>query len=137
MRWSGIAFTSERQLRDWGASYAVTCEDAKRPNGWTEPSATIVHRALDVLNAEREVILWNTVPAHPHKEGMHLSNRPPRAEEIACGRVFAERLIKIVEPEEVIAVGRVAERHLEYPYVRHPANAGTTLFQKGIRERLR
>lgn len=138
MRWSGIAFTSERQLRKWGPPYAATCGDPRRPGGWTEPSATIVHRELEALDAEREVILWNVVPAHPYKSGAHLSNRPPRAKEIASGCVFAKRLIEMIGPEDVIAiaVGRVAERHLDYPYVRHPANGGATKFREGIRERL-
>jgi hypothetical protein len=139
MRWSGIAFTSERHLLAWGRPYELTYDDPERPKGWAEPSATIVHRELEALDAEREVILWNVVPAHPHKEGAPLSNRPPRVEEIARGCVFAEKLIKIINPEKVvaIAVGRVAERDLGYPYVRHPANGGATKFRQGIREHLR
>ncbi len=82
MRWSGIAFTSERDLARWGAPYEPTCA-ARR---WSEPSGTIVHRVLDELGAERRVILWNTVPTHPHRPGEPLSNRRPTTAEIAAGR---------------------------------------------------
>src|SRR5947209_5612070 len=41
MRWTGIAFTSERDLARWGPPYRAT---SGRPNGWSEPSGTIVNR---------------------------------------------------------------------------------------------
>ena len=81
MRWSGIAFTSERDLARWGAPYEPTCA-ARR---WSEPSGTIVHKVLEELDAERRVILWNTVPTHPHRPGEPLSNRRPTTAEIAAG----------------------------------------------------
>ncbi len=63
MRWSGIAFTSERDLARWGAPFRPT--STARKNGWSEPSGTIVHRVLGELAAEHRVIVWNTVPTHP------------------------------------------------------------------------
>jgi len=73
MRWSGIAFTSERDLAGWGPPYRPT--SSTRPRGWSEPSGTIVHRTLRTLAAEHRVILWNAVPTHPHLPGRPLSNR--------------------------------------------------------------
>ena len=86
MRWSGIAFTSERDLARWGLPYRGT--SIGRPRGWSEPSGTIVHKLLDQLGAERAVVLWNTVPAHPFFPGRPLSNRRPTAEEIGEAVVF-------------------------------------------------
>jgi uracil DNA glycosylase superfamily protein len=131
MRWSGIAFTSERDLARWGPPYRATSD---RPNGWSEPSGTIVHRVLDELAAERRVILWNTVPHHPHHPGRPLSNRRPSVAEVAAGAVFAERLLEIVQPRLVLAVGRIAEAVLgdRGVYVRHPANGGAAAFAAGI-----
>jgi uracil-DNA glycosylase len=131
MRWSGIAFTSERDLARWGPPYRATSD---RPNGWSEPSGTIVHRVLDDLGAERRVILWNTVPHHPHHPGRPLSNRRPTVAEIAAGAVFAERLIELVQPRLVVAVGRIAEAVLgdRATYVRHPANGGAAAFAAGV-----
>jgi len=131
MRWSGIAFTSERDLARWGPPYRATSD---RPNGWSEPSGTIVHRVLEELDAERRVILWNTVPHHPHHPGRPLSNRRPTVGEAAAGAAFAERLIELVQPRLVLAVGRIAEGVLgdRAVYIRHPANGGASAFAAGI-----
>jgi uracil-DNA glycosylase len=131
MRWSGIAFTSERDLLRWGSPYAGTC--AART--WSEPSGTIVHKVLEELGAERRVILWNTVPTHPHRPGEPLSNRRPTAVEVEAGAPFAMRLVELVQPAIVVAVGRIAESVLPpgTTYVRHPANAGGPAFREGMR----
>jgi hypothetical protein len=131
MRWSGIAFTSERDLNRWGPPYAATCT-ARR---WSEPSGTIVHRVLEELGAEHRVVLWNTVPTHPHRPGQPLSNRRPTPVEVREGARYAERLIAFVEPAVLVAVGRVAESVLgeRAVYVRHPANGGGGAFAAGIR----
>jgi hypothetical protein len=135
MRWSGIAFTSERDLLRWGSPFRLTSD---RPRGWSEPSGTIVHRTLDRLDAERRVVLWNTVPHHPHVAGRPLSNRRPTAGEIAAGAEFVRRLLDLVRPALVVAVGRVAEGVLGEgaAYVRHPANGGATAFAAGLSELL-
>lgn len=131
MRWSGIAFTSERDLLRWGAPYRTTC--AART--WSEPSGTIVHRVLAELGAEHRVILWNTVPTHPHRPGEPLSNRRPTTAEVEAGAPLAMRLVELVRPRTVVAVGRIAESVLPAgtAYVRHPANAGGPAFREGMR----
>jgi uracil-DNA glycosylase len=131
MRWSGIAFTSERDLGRWGAPYQPSCAVRR----WSEPSGTIVHRVLEELRAERRVILWNTVPTHPHRPGEPLSNRRPTVAEVAAGAPLAMRLIELVRPRVVVAVGRIAESVLPAgtAYVRHPANAGGPAFREGMR----
>ena len=97
--------------------------------------ARIVHRVLGELDAEHRVIVWNTVPTHPHKPGQPLSNRRPSTGEIELGAVFAERLLELVHPRAIVAVGRVAEEILgaRATYVRHPANGGATAFATGMR----
>jgi uracil-DNA glycosylase len=132
MRWSGIAFTSEFDLLRWGDPYR---RSSRRPRPWREPSGTIVHGLLEELGAERRVILWNTVPTHPHLPGQPLSNRRPTSEEIASGHVFVARLADIVHPRLLIGVGRIACAALpEAQYVRHPAQSGATAFRAGMRE---
>jgi hypothetical protein len=133
MRWSGIAFTSEFDLLRWGAPYR---RSSRRPRPWKEPSGTIVHGLLEELGAERRVILWNTVPTHPYRPGLALSNRRPSRAEIEAGIVFAERLIEIVRPRQLVGVGRVAAAALGEAaiYVRHPAQSGATAFRRGMRD---
>jgi uracil-DNA glycosylase len=104
---------------------------------WPEPSATIVHRVLGGLDAEERVILWNTVPTHPHRDGEPLTNRRPTAAEIAAGVPYARRLVELVRPRLVIAVGRVARAvGDDLPCIRHPANAGATQFAEAMRRHL-
>jgi hypothetical protein len=132
MRWSGIAFTSEFDLLRWGDPYR---RSSRRPRPWKEPSGTIVHGLLDELGAERRVVLWNTVPTHPHLPGQPLSNRRPTREEIAAGRVLVERLVDILRARVLVGVGRIACAALpEAQYVRHPAQSGATAFRAGMRQ---
>ncbi len=135
MRWSGIAFTSERTLARWGLPYRPT--SLGRKGGWSEPSGTIVHGLLEELGVEDRVILWNTVPTHPHHPGRPLSNRRPTREEIEQGRVLLDQLMAAVKPKLLVAVGRIAESMLAGSgavYVRHPAQSGATAFRRGMRE---
>ena len=110
-RVSGIPFTSERQLTGTGPA---------------EASATVVHDALADLGATDEVLLWNVVPTHP---GTECSNRPPTRAEIAAARPY---LIELARGRHVVAVGRVAERELGAPYVRHPSHGGVPAFRAGL-----
>ena len=117
-RVSGLAFTSERQLTGTGPA---------------EASATIVQRALVELGRADEVLLWNVVPTHPHRPGEPLSNRAPTRWEVDEGLPFVEEL---AAGRAVIAVGRLAERALGAPYVRHPSRGGATAFRAGLMELL-
>ena len=118
-RVSGVPFTSERQLSGRGPA---------------EASATIVQRVLADLGLAEAVILWNVVPTHPHEPGRPQSNRRPTRLEIAASRRFLEEL---AARRRVVAVGRLAERELDAPYVRHPSHGGAAAFHKGLVEVLR
>jgi uracil-DNA glycosylase len=114
-RLSGIPFTSERQLSGTGPA---------------EATATIVHRVLREVDLEDDVLLWNVVPTHP---GTATSNRPPTRAEIAAARPFLDEL---AHGRRVVAVGRVAARTLDAPYVRHPSHGGAASFAAGLRHTL-
>jgi uracil-DNA glycosylase len=113
-RVSGLAFTSERQLTGIGPA---------------EPSATVVHRTLLELGIADDVLLWNVVPTHPHRPGRPRSNRTPTRAEIDASAPF---LAALVRGRRVIAVGRVAERALGAPYVRHPSHGGARTFRENL-----
>ena len=113
-RLSGLAFTSERQLTGAGPA---------------ELSATIVHRTLAELGIADDVLLWNLVPTHPHRTGAPRSNRRPTRDEIDASWPFLETL---ANGRRVIAVGRIAERVLGAPYVRHPSYGGATAFRETL-----
>jgi uracil-DNA glycosylase len=114
-RVSGLAFTSERQLTGAGPS---------------EISATIVHRTLEELRIADEVLLWNLVPTHPHRPSNPGSNRPPTRGEIRDARRFVDALAGAGPSNRLLlAVGRLAQRELGAPYVRHPAHGGGSAFR--------
>jgi uracil-DNA glycosylase len=125
-RFSGVAFTSERQL-------APEYRTSTHPAGWAEPSATIVTGALTALALDERTVRWNAVPTHPHRPDEPRSNRTPTAREISQGRELLHELIAVVAPHTIVAVGRVAGRLLhDAPCVRHPARGGAALFRQGL-----
>jgi uracil-DNA glycosylase len=113
-RVSGLPFTSERQL-------------SGQPPG--EASATIVHRVLGELGLTEDVLLWNVVPTHPHRAGRPASNRAPTRGETEAGMRFVRELAR---GRTVVAIGRVAQRALGGPYVRHPSHGGARSFREGL-----
>jgi hypothetical protein len=131
-RFSGIAFTAERTLQRWGPPYQSS---SLRPQGYAEQSGSIVHGLLESLGAEDQALLWNVVPAHPHRPGAPLTNRLPREDERRAGGEVLAELVTLAAPLALIPVGRTAERTLAElgipaeAAVRHPANAGATRFR--------
>lgn len=125
-RFSGLAFTSERSL-------PAAARSSRRPEGWQEPSATIVHGSLAVLGLEERTVLWNAVPFHP-AAGMPLSNRAPTRAELAIGRPYLAAIIEMLRPAVIAAVGRSAASVLPVgtPILRHPAHGGARLFRAGL-----
>ena len=117
-RVSGIPFTSERQLTGQGPA---------------EATATIVRRTLAELDLEGQTLCWNVVPTHPHRPGQPASNRRPSRAEIDASRGFLEELAR---NRRVIPVGRLAERELGAPAVRHPSHGGAEAFRDGLRRLL-
>jgi hypothetical protein len=118
-RVSGIPFTSERQLSGSGPA---------------EATASIVHGVLERLGLTDDVLLWNAVPAHPHRPGEPRSNRRPTRAEVEAGRRFVEAL---AAGREIVPVGRVAGEALGLPWIRHPSHGGAAAFAEGLRTRAR
>jgi uracil-DNA glycosylase len=113
-RVSGVPLTSERQLSGTGPA---------------EATATVVHHVLHELGVADDVLLWNVVPTHPHRQGVPCSNRAPTRAEIAAGRTFVDALSR---GRRVVAVGRLAHAALGGPYVRHPSHGGAKAFAAGL-----
>jgi hypothetical protein len=84
---------------------------------------------LAELGLADDVLLWNVVPTHPHRAGVPASNRAPTRSEVAAGLPFIEEL---AARRRVIAVGRLAERTLGAPYLRHPSHGGASAFRDAL-----
>ncbi len=112
MRWTGVPFTSPRQLTGSGPD---------------ETTARTVHRVLAELDRSQGVLLWNASVLLPP------GNRDPRRPELdACAPV----LDLICRGRTVLAVGRHAQRVTGAPYIRHPSHGGAGRFAAGLRAAL-
>jgi hypothetical protein len=140
-RHSGIAFTSERLLLE-GAIPRVPRTDRRltsRALPFSEPSATIVWKALYRLGIAETSILWNALQMHPHKPGDRRTNRTPTPAEIALGEPALRMLCEAFPAAKIVAVGRKAEGLLRSMMlapaatIRHPANGGATEFAAGLK----
>jgi len=149
---SGIPMTSERLLL--GRSNKVrmksgelfsavkprrTSKPEKCPEGFSEPTATIVWVALLRLGLKPDqFVLWNAFPWHsfdPHR-GL-LSNRMPNKSEQLSGRPVLKAFLELFRFEQIVALGKIAAAQLEQlgvnaHCVRHPASGGARLFRAQI-----
>ncbi len=149
---SGIPMTSERILLGKKENAGIKPEHvfssckprrtSKReqcPDGFSEPTATIVWSALLGLGLKpEEFVLWNAFPWHSFnpRRGL-LSNRTPDRSERSAGLSVLKAFLDLFPCEEIVALGNVAasqlkELNVESHRVRHPASGGARLFRKGI-----
>ena len=149
---TGIPMTSERILlgkkkddciepKDVFSSIKPrrTSKTAKCPDGFSEPTATIVWGSLLGLGLKPEqFVLWNAFPWHSfdQRRGM-LSNRMPTRRERSTGLSVLKAFLGLFPCNEIVALGNVAasqlkELNIESHRVRHPASGGAQLFRQQI-----
>lgn len=149
---SGIPMTSERILLGKKKNDGIepdhvfssikprrTSKSKKCPDGFSEPTATIVWGTLLKLGLRPEqFVLWNAFPWHSfdRRRGM-LSNRAPNKSEQAQGLPVLKAFLKLFPCKRVVALGKIAAAQLEdlavdARYVRHPASGGAKLFRQQI-----
>ena len=139
-RFSGVPFTSERQLLDPafpvdGRPTSLRFAETGEPI--TEYSGSIYWDAM--LPHWGRFWTWNAVPMHPHKDGQPLTIRTPGVREVRRWHGLLAGVVEALEPRAVVAVGRKAEGALDAvgadpTYVRHPSQGGATLFREGVAE---
>jgi len=115
----------------------------KSPDGFSEPTATIVWSTLLKLGVHpEEFVLWNAFPWHSFDRTRgELSNRAPRKAEQAEGLAVLKAFLELFPCEQVVALGKIAAAQLEqlgvdFHYVRHPASGGANLFRHHIAKML-
>jgi hypothetical protein len=140
---SGIPFTSERLMAE-GAIPRISLGSPRlstRARPWSEPSATIVWKALHELGIAERAILWNAFPWHPYKAGLLHSNRTPTPTERELGHPVLVALLEVFPDARLFAIGRQAEHTLAGMGIaatplRHPSMGGATAFRAGLRRAL-
>ena len=121
-----------------------TSKPQKCPDGFSEPTATIVWSALLRLGLKPDhFVLWNAFPWHSFdpRRGL-LSNRTPNKSEQAAGLPLLKAFLKLFLCDQVVALGKIAAAQLEEfgvstRCVRHPASGGARLFRAQITEILK
>lgn len=151
---SGIPMTSERLLLGRSKTVEVKFDDffsdikprrtsksEKCPDGFSEPTATIVWGTLLRHGLKPDqFVLWNAFPWHSFdpRHGI-LSNRTPNKSEQAAGLLVLKAVLELFQCKQVVALGRIASAQLEKlsataDCVRHPASGGAKLFRQQIAE---
>jgi len=116
-----------------------TSKPEKCPDGFSEPTATIVWSTLLRLGLKpQQFVLWNAFPWHSFdsRRGM-LSNRMPDKSERAAGLPALKGFLELFSCDQVVALGKIAAAQLEELNVnahciRHPASGGARLFRTQI-----
>ncbi|WP_329133757.1 uracil-DNA glycosylase [Streptomyces sp. NBC_01476] len=138
---TGVPFMSVRQLttrpgpltgRPEGDGFEVPADPAAQ---W-EASSAAVWGALAGWRG-RKPLLWGIYPHHPYVPGDPLTNRTPRAAEVAAGAPVALALAAVYGITSLVAVGRKAQGALaaagiDAPAVRHPAQGGARIFTEQL-----
>ena len=138
-RRTGLAFTDDCHLAMHAARWCVESHRATKGIPVSEKSATVIWNVLSRL--DHHIFLWNIFPLHPHLPSVPLSNRSHSANERASGTELLSRLIEILEPNRVVAIGRDAANFLQsldnshqISPVRHPSFGGQNIFRAQIEE---
>jgi uracil-DNA glycosylase len=135
---TGIPFTSQRVLATSSHLFLEQLRPSLSVAGnTTEATASIVWNHLE--NCDAVPAFWNVFPFHPHKPGNGTSNRAPSGIEVALGRPFVDRVLEILTPTVIVAVGGTAQNAftrlfpgVDTVMVRHPSYGGKSDFITGI-----
>ncbi len=136
-RRTGLALTDDFRFsvhtRRWGV-------DGERPTKdpmLRERTATVVWEMLEQIDAH--IFLWNVFPIHPFPKGNTYQNRTHSAVERDAGIKLLLRLISLLRPRRLVAIGQDSARvmrtralGMDVRTVRHPSYGGESLFRREI-----
>lgn len=140
-RRTGLAFTDDvhiqAHLKRWGV------KSNKRPTKGeiiAERTATFIWEILSQIS--QHVFLWNVFPLHPHEPNKHFSNRPHSLHERRAGEQLLRRLVSLLKPDRVVAIGKDAKQTATHCLsdqckvigVRHPSYGGQKQFLTEMRK---
>jgi len=104
---------------------------------YKEPTSTIMWRKISKY--EKLPLLWAVYPLHPHQLGNTESNRTPSRSEVTAMKGHLQKLLHIVQPKTVLALGNTAKTTLDdlgidTQKLRHPARGGGPIFEQQLDE---
>ena len=102
-----------------------------------ERTATVVWEMLEQI--DKHIFLWNLFPLHPFPRDDEFRNRAHRAIERDAGVELLRRLVPLLRPRRVVAIGKDSARALrsgvvgiDVRDVRHPSYGGESLFREQV-----
>lgn len=145
-RISGIPFTSGQIIANspifmkYRQSFHFTSIEDEKENS-ANAFYELFEQHPELFNS---LIMWNSYPFHPHKENLHETNRAPTTKELKIGAEFIKLIIDIFNINEIVPVGKKAEKVCKYlkdvvihPAIRHPSFGGKPEFLRGMQELMR
>jgi hypothetical protein len=137
-RRTGLALTDELHLTMHAELFNTRpLQRATTGPALGERTASVVWQVLREI--DRLIFLWNVFPLHPHVHGDPMTNRcHTRTERAGCHPLLV-RLLRMLKPKRIIAIGQDArnaleEQKVDVVAVRHPSYGGQAAFVAGIRE---
>lgn len=136
-RRTGLALTDDFRFsvhtKRWGV-------DVARPTVGPlvrERTATVVWEMLEQI--DKHIFLWNLFPLHPFPRDDEFRNRAHRASERDAGVELLLRLVSLLRPRRIVAIGKDSARALRNGVVevdvwdvRHPSYGGESLFREQV-----
>lgn len=138
-RRTGLALTDEENLKSASQVWNVNLSQATEGVGIQERTAGNIWKLAKHL--DRRIFMWNVFPFHPHEENTPFSNRCHTSMERDIGLDLLMRLIEILQPERLVAIGNDAyncsirifcQSYVEK--VRHPSYGGEKDFMRQMHE---
>ncbi len=138
-RRTGLALTDDIHIHAHAQRWGVSVERPTKGEAVAERTAAVIWSILSHIEAP--VFLWNVFPLHPHETDDPFSNRSHNSRERRAGEELLFRLIRLLKPRRLIAIGndaaltayRLADHH-EVIKARHPSYGGQTQFLTQVRE---
>lgn len=138
-RRTGLALTDDVHVARHAQRWNLSVERQTVGDAISERTASVIWGMLDQIEAP--VFLWNVFPLHPHEAGLPFTNRQHNARERQAGEEILSRLIALLRPRRIVAVGndafsvalRLANK-CPVILVRHPSYGGQRQFEQQISE---
>lgn len=131
-RRTGVPLTDEVHLDLVGQLFGgIELKRATRGPLMAERTAAVVWKVLSRIG--RPAVLWNVFPFHPHEPDDPFSNRCHTATERQITLPLLKSLIKMFQPQRLVAIGRDAslalcDLNIPVTAVRHPSYGGQDEF---------
>ncbi|WP_226841664.1 uracil-DNA glycosylase [Acidithiobacillus ferrooxidans] len=138
-RRTGLALTDDIHIVRHADRWGISADRPTIGSAVSERTAAVIWSMLERIEAG--IFLWNVFPLHPHDMGSPFTNRQHNVRERRAGEEVLGRLIQLLKPRRIVAIGNDAamavarlESLVPIVSVRHPSYGGQRQFMDQISE---